>query len=171
MYRNGVAVALAVLAAACSPTALVHEITSPARAAAIPLCRRAALGRGVAFSEGGGGAAVGMIEVANVGATRCAVDGIPRVRLLSGRGRPLAVTQNPGPSAGRRIVLAPGARAQARFAWANYCAEPRAGSAALVWRGAAVPIRAAPGGWVGAPRCDDSAAGSTLVIGRFQRLR
>jgi Protein of unknown function (DUF4232) len=169
VYRNGALVALAALSSACSPATLVHELTHPARAVAVPICRRAALGRGLGFSEGGGGAAVGVVEVTNIGPTRCAVDGIPRVRLLSGAGRPLAVTQHPRPAVGRRIVLGPGERAQARLAWANYCTGPHAESAALIWRGAAVPLRPAAKGWMSAPRCDDPATGSRLTIGRFSR--
>jgi len=133
------------------------------------MCGRADLGRGVAFSEGGGGAAVGVVIVENVGSRRCVVEDVPQVTLLSAAGKALAVVQAPANAAGRRVVLLPGERAQASIAWSNYCGHGQATSGRLIWHGVSVPLRPAANGWITRARCDDPRAASTVSVGPFQR--
>ena len=159
----------AVMCSACSPTNLLRSSSTFTGQPVVPLCGRTDLGRGVAFSEGGGGAAIGVVEVENVGSNPCAVQGVPRVILLSAKGSPLAVKQLPPQARGRRVVLRPGERAQASLSWRNYCGKSPAVYAKLVWREASVRLRPSENGWMRRTRCDSADGGSTLDIRPFQR--
>jgi hypothetical protein len=135
----------------------------------VHLCNRTDMGRGVAFSEGGGGSAIGVLEVENVGSRSCAVQGVPRVILRSAAGRRLQVSQMFERARGRRVVLRAGERAQSSFSWTNYCGKSGAASAELVWRGVSFRLRPAANGWMRRPRCDDPTARSTMRAGLLQR--
>ena len=133
------------------------------------MCGRTDLGHGLAFSEGGTGKAIGVLEVENVGAAQCAIHGVPRVILRSAGGRSLAVRQTREPARGQRVVLRPGERADADFSWTNYCGNSGAAYAELAWRGISLRLRPAANGWMRRARCDDPSAGSTVSVGPFER--
>src|SRR5438128_1421767 len=129
--------------------------SQPADNPVVPMCGGGDLGRGLAFSEGGGGGAIGVLEVENVGPASCVMDGVPGVTLRSAVGHPLAVDQTRSQVQGRRFVLRPGQRAQAAFSWANYCGDSGAAYAQLVWGRVGLKLRPSADGWMSRPRCDD----------------
>jgi Domain of unknown function (DUF4232) len=169
MRRSLALACAAVMCSACSPATLLRPSPPFREQPAVRLCGRADLGRGTAFSEGGGGEAIGVVELENVGPRTCAVQGVPRVILLSAEGSPLVVSQRSQQAHGRRVVLRPGDRAQADLSWRNYCGGPAAVSTTLVWREASLRLRPSENGWMRRARCDNPGERSTLDIGPFQR--
>jgi hypothetical protein len=149
------------------------------------VCRTDQLAAGNAGWGGATGSLLGGFLVWNVGASPCRLPGLPSVAIVDATGRALSVTAATAASPrGQPIVLGPGRSAPAlhqeppsglaseTFQWFNWCAAAPKGPLSLAVTLPDVGLLRLPivfdGGDTSAPRCDDSAAPSTLTVSAFE---
>ena len=178
--------------AACSSgsASALSEGASPAPGGA-QVCRAADLKAMFRGFQGAGGALAGAVVVTDAGASPCWLSGTPQsVTLLDDTGGSVSVKSHATavPVDAGAVLLAPGtpmpqfgeppAKGATWFVvtWSNWCADsgPTITSLLVVLpAGGSVsaPLDTSLPGWAitrTSPRCDDTRAGSTLSIGRFQ---
>jgi hypothetical protein len=146
-----------------------------------PACKASDL-QGIAGWQGATGSLAGAVSVVNKGNAACTLEGYPGVHVVAGDGSMLPVadvepSDDPGsccaPLHAPPLVLHPGERGFARFAWRNWCGTQKGPwKLAVALPGAGgqldVPVLTPDGKQASdTPRCDTSSEASTISMGSF----
>ncbi|MDE3097087.1 MAG: DUF4232 domain-containing protein [Chloroflexota bacterium] len=124
--------------------------------------------------QGATGSLAGSIIITNASSTACTLSPpagavVPRVVIADARGIVL-VTGSASASAGSTVLLKPGEKAFVVYVWSNWCGAAPAAPLKVTVSARQAEINATLGGGSGAaatPRCDNSAAPSSLSVGPF----
>ncbi|HZC33477.1 MAG TPA: DUF4232 domain-containing protein [Candidatus Bathyarchaeia archaeon] len=148
-------------------------------------CKADQLGAGNAGWGGATGSLFGGFLVWNTGEAPCVVEGDPTIAIVDAPGRSLKIDHATAPSpAAQRVVLRPRQSAPAlnqesptglasdTFQWSNWCAPAPKSPLTLAVTLPESPSLRLPiifaGGETSAPRCDDTAAPSTMTVSPFE---
>jgi hypothetical protein len=153
-----------------------------------PACQADQLGAGNAGWGGATGSLLGGFLVWNTGDAPCVVQGNPTIAIVDAAGRSLKIDHATVPSpAAQRVVLRPRQSAPAlnqepptglaseTFQWFNWCASAPKGPLALAVTLPESPALRLPivfaGGDTSVPRCDDTAAPSTMTVSPLEETQ
>jgi hypothetical protein len=153
-----------------------------------PSCQADQLDAGNARWGGATGSLLGGFLVWNTGDAPCVVQGDPTIAIVDAAGRSLKIDHATVPSpAAQRVVLRPRQSAPAlnqeppiglaseTFQWFNWCASAPKSPLSLAVTLTESPAVRLPivfaGGDTSAPRCDDTAAPSTMTVSPFEETK
>jgi len=131
--------------------------------------------------QGAMGSREGLIHLTNIAARACTLEGTPTITLLDQDGRPITsgvtfgtsapqwqADAQPEPAGWPVVTMEPGAAAQVRLRWSNWCPD---GAAAPGWQiqlpgGDSATVGGL--GDIGPPPCNGQGQPSTIEVGPFE---